>query len=100
MDMYIETIYEGNQLARSTVMGVLADGTVKELRCLNGQYSSAGGKVTSYIDPTIITADAVVKGQIKRLAQKACQGGNRSNRHSSIQHEYNRLLVLEEKRMA
>lgn len=100
MDMYIENVYEGNQLAKRTVMGVLADGTVKKIRCLNGRYSSADGKVTSYIDPTIITADAVVKGQIKRLAQKACKGGNRSSRHSSIQHEYNRLLALEEKRMA
>jgi hypothetical protein len=58
----------------------------------NGNYSNLNGRVSVTVDQTLVTAESIVKGGLKRKAQAEVTAGNRATRHSRVMAEFNKLL--------
>ena len=57
-----------------------------------GKYDNKAGKVTSFIDPTLISPQAVKTASIRKQAVAGATAGNRAQRARVVEFNFKRLL--------
>jgi hypothetical protein len=57
-----------------------------------GKYDNKAGKVASYVDPTLISPQAVKTAGIRKQAVAGATAGNRAQRARVVQYNFARLL--------
>jgi hypothetical protein len=61
-------------------------------RVPNGTYNDKAGKVTSYVDLSLISPQAVKTADIRKQAQAGVTAGNRAQKARVVEHNFERLL--------